>query len=254
LVPAETAGGAHSPGGEHLDLRDILHSIEFSKTMSELHRISRSIRRGPWYRCDIKFSGKQLAFHYQWEGKVTCLGDIPPSDVWSTPTFLFRRRFDLKLISELRADNLEAALVEFFGAAFRTRPELPQALYEYYALFDWQADTCNGALDQYYARSGDCMGAGLPRTRLYPLVDGALGRIGFEPARSLFRESIALYSHFHERVDKARIAMGIPSVEKRTESDIMSRYYEMLADLEKAQATYFLTHLSEFAVAAPLPK
>jgi hypothetical protein len=66
--------------------------------------------------------------------------------------------------------------------------------------------------------------------------------------------SNGFYSHFYERVDEARASMGIAAVDTRDESDIMSSYYSMLGVLEAAQAAYFRSHLSEFAVEAPLPR
>lgn len=62
----------------------------------------------------------------------------------------------------------------------------------------------------------------------------------------LIEESIQLYSHFHKNVDEARQLLGIESIEKKTESDIMDRYYKLSPDLDEIRAVYIRANPDKF--------
>ncbi len=59
-----------------------------------------------------------------------------------------------------------------------------------------------------------------------------------QPLLDIFSESIQLYAHFYENVEKARVALDLPAVEKQTESDIQNRYYQLQSGLKDIRVSF----------------
>ncbi len=215
---------------------------DLSWMLQELREASKSAPEGPWYRLNIHVRGKdRCEFEYFWEGTpVDRLADLERDTHGQLPTFPFRTRFDAALISQLDASQVHDAVT--------TYAELPRPLAEWFAVYDWMADTANGAMNQFFAREGTYMGGSAQRTDLFPLILAGLERAGLDDAAALYRESIALYAHFYERVEAAREALGIPAVERQEESDIMDRYYAMDRDIQERLGDYFVANSESFAV------
>lgn len=62
----------------------------------------------------------------------------------------------------------------------------------------------------------------------------------------IIRESIQLYSHFHNNVEEARKELGIESIEKKTESDIMDRFYKIEPTLNSLRKEYIQSNSDKF--------
>lgn len=223
---------------------------DFTSLVERLHKESLGNSDLPsWYRCNIQIRGSDCTFRFWREDEaVTDLSVLEPTIDGSTPTFPFRNKFPLALLQQLREAEYHDAFLTFAPLAMLEQRQISGTFLGYFALIDWQADTNNGSLDQYFARPTDWLGAEVERARLYPEVRSSLRRLDLPAALDLFEEAIGLYSHFHQRVDEARAAMGIAAVPKQTQSDIMGRYYDMLDEIERRQWEYFGQHLHEFAV------
>jgi len=102
-------------------------------------------------------------------------------------------------------------------------------------------DIRNGRFDQFYARYAG------QRPELIVDFRNSYAMLGPE-WRALFDESIQLYAHFHDNVEAARRMLDLPALEKRTESDIMSRYYALDPSVDALRARYIRAHADEFTV------
>lgn len=222
----------------------------FTAQLRKLHEASCNLEGTyPWYRCNIEVRGKESTFRYWREDPaITDLSLLEPNVHGSMPMFLFREKFPVALLQQLKPGDYESAFLEFVPRAIENGKQVPQIALGYFALVDWQTDTSNGSLDQYFSREYDCLGGATKRTDLYPQVRDTLKFLDLDDATKLFEEAMALYSHFHDSVNQLRAAMGIAAVPMQTESDIMDRYYDMLEDIESRQWSYFGEHLADFAV------
>jgi len=125
--------------------------------------------------------------------------------------------------------------------------KIPEYHMEFYALNDFISDFYNGGLNQYFARSNTWDSAQYARVDLYPRLREALTKLGREDIQTMFDEAIALYAHYHEHVETARENLDIPSVKKQEESNIGSRFWEIIDDLEGEAESYIKTNKSKFA-------
>ncbi|WP_025743501.1 DMP19 family protein [Aquimarina pacifica] len=62
----------------------------------------------------------------------------------------------------------------------------------------------------------------------------------------IFSESIQLYAHFHENVEKARLELDIPAIEKQTGSDIQNRYYQLESSLKELRISFIKGNPEKF--------
>ena len=155
--------------------------------------------------------------------------------------------FTKELIAHVNKWELDTAIFMFVPAQKQRNEVIPEDLLDMYALVDWQADTDNGGLNQYFAREIDYFGC-FDREELYPRVLRAIKKVNHQIGENLFSEAMALFSHFYERVDRAREAMDIVAVEKQEESDINDRYFKMYDDLELKRCDFVKQHSELFAV------
>lgn len=155
--------------------------------------------------------------------------------------------FTKDLISHVDKWELDSAIFMFVPAQRQRNGKIPEDLLDMYALVDWQSDTDNGGLNQYFARDVDYFGC-YDREELYPRVLRAIKKVNHPAGENLFSEAMALYSHFYERVNLAREAMDITPVEKQEESDINDRYFQMYDDLESKRRDFVKDNAEEFVV------
>lgn len=227
---------------EILDLLDPAPEPDLSDLLFELRKASRARPEGPWYCCHIEIDGGDMRFRYAWENApFASIKELEPDMHGHVPSFVFRRRFDRALIDELSDFEVGSALLFYVPARIEAGKPVSGALLDLYATLDWQSDVNNGALDQYFARDRDPM-TGLPRGPLYAATLRGLRVMGHEVAAALFAEAIALYAHFHARVEEARVELGIAPVPRQEESDIMGRYYDLNASLDAARTVYIRAH------------
>ena len=233
---------------EILEKLDLEYGEDFGSKLFDLREESKKEKHGPIYRCNINVKGKNIEFEYFWEGTpIQALSEIEPDINNSLPSFIYERMFTKELISFLDKWEIDSAIFMFVPAQKRRNGLIPEDLLDMYALVDWQSDTDNGGLNQYFARNIDYFGC-FDRKELYPRVLRAIKKINHHIAENLFSEAIALYSHFYERVDRARAEMDIAAVEKQEESDINDRYFQMYDDLESKRRDFVKEHSDMFAV------
>lgn len=242
-----------------LDFSEILNALpskglEFSDLLLDLRELSKREPDGPWYRCNIRIDGSRVAFDYFWQGApFSLVRELEPNIHGTVPHFVFEQRFDRDLVEQLSDFDLNQSLFLYVPAQLNAGRTVPPPLLEIFAMVDWLSDVNNGTMDQYFAREYEGFTGRLARAELYEKTWHGLQRIGHEAGAALFAESIALYAHFHSRVEKARTEMGIPAVARQEKSDIMSRYYGMLDSIEAANVAYIRQHIGELEQPASMP-
>jgi len=217
--------------------------------MEELEAASRASEQGPWYYLVVHVRPEgAIDFRYFLErDPLPPIADLGLEEFEAVPAYYYRKRFDAALVAGLSDFEVNSALSEHVGARLAAGAPVPPALRELYATQDWQGDTNNGGLDQYFARRHSWDHVSSPRDGNYPLVRAGLRRIGAHDAAALFDEAIALWAHFHPEVEEARAALGIAPVPRQERSDIGSRYYVIERDLDKQRAAYLRAHPEAFA-------
>ena len=103
-----------------------------------------------------------------------------------------------------------------------------------------QGEIENGAFDQLYSNFSE-----FPANIISDLYK-SFSLLNNAETLQLIEESIQLYSHFHENVDEARLLLGFESIEKKTESDIMDRYYKLSPALDEIRAEYIRANPEKF--------
>lgn len=231
-----------------LDKLDLEYGDDFGSKLFELREESKKEKLGPIYRCNINVKGKNIEFEYFWEGSpFQSLSEIEPDINGSLPSFIYAKMFTKELISHVDKWELDSAIFMFVPAQKQRSETIPEDLLDMYALVDWQSDTDNGGLNQYFARDVDCFGC-YDREELYSRVLRAIKKVNHPTAENVFSEAMALYSHFYDRVSRAREAMDIAPVEKQEESDINDRYFQMYGDLESKRRDFVKENAEQFAV------
>jgi hypothetical protein len=235
-----------SPAKSQIQIHEILKNSEstFSDLLFELHEASTQVPLGPWYCCSIEINQSKTAkFTYFWEGTpFTSVSELARSIRGEIPNFVFKQRFDRALVQELSDDDLNNSLLFYVPHRAQTGAHISEELLQIYCTLEWQGDVNNGAMDQYFARDLEPM-TRIPRSQLYERTYNGLLRIGHKGAAALYAESISLYSHFHERVEAARIKMGLSAIPRQDESDIMDRYFDLQQDINQYRALYIREHI-----------
>ncbi len=238
-----------SGDSDHLDIVDVLRASQprsesFGDLLINSRNASRSHALGPWYRLNIRIDGRHAVhYDYFWENApITSLKDIERSIHGDLPSFVLARQFDRELVNAISDFEITNALLTYVPARTAVGKPVSDALLDVFATVDWQTDVNNGTMNQYFAREHDPM-LGLPRTDLYVRTYRGLHKIGCASGVALFAESIGLYAHFHERVDKARRVLAINAVPRQQKSDIMDRYYRIEQDVETARNAYVRAHI-----------
>lgn len=231
-----------------LDKLDLEYGEDFGSKLFDLWEESKKESIGPIYRCNINVKGKNIEFEYFWEGSpFQSLSEVEPDINGSLPSFIYEKIFTKALIAHVGKWELDSAIFTFVPAQKQRNEAIQEDLLDMYALVDWQSDTDNGGLNQYFARDVDYFGC-FDREELYHRVLRAIKKVNHKIAEHLFSDAMALYSHFYERVDRARVSMDIAPVEKQEESDINDRYFQMSDDLESKRRDFVKENPEQFAV------
>jgi len=227
---------------------DLEYGEDFRSKLIELREASNKETLGPIYRCNINLKGKKIEFEYFWEGsQFQSLSEVEPDIHGSLPNFIYEKIFNKDLISHVGKWDLDSAIFMFVPAQKQRGQKIPENLLDMYALVDWQSDTGNGGLNQYFARDVDYFGC-YSREELYPRVLRAIKQVNHPAGESLFSEAMALYSHFYDRVNHVREAMDIASIEKQKQSDINDRYFQICDDLASRRRDFVKENPEQFAV------
>lgn len=217
----------------------------FFDLLRQLREASFSLPNGPAYHCNIHIKNAEISFQYFLENApFSSIKELELNVHGKVPDFVFSRRFDPELVRAISDFEVNDSLLFYVPARAAKVLPVTDALMEVYATLEWQCDVNNGAMDQYFARDHDTM-TGWERSVLYGVTYRGLLRIQQEEAARLFAESIALYAHFHPRVEEARVGLGISAVPKQEHSDIMDRYYAIERSIESARVRYIREHIAD---------
>ena len=211
--------------------------------LEELRAASKQDEKGPWYYLIAQARpGAPLQFEYFLErDPLQSIGQLRLHEHDFVPSYVYRQRFDAALVAELSDFEVNAGIGVHVPDRIAAGKPVSRALAELMATIDWEGDVNNGGMDQYFAHDHSDY-TDEDRASLYPLVYAGLERIGAQDAAALFAESIALWAHFHPRVEAARDAMGIAAVPRQDESDIGGRYYDYQPELDRLRAAYVRAH------------
>ena len=221
--------------------------VNFFKLILDLRKRSLPDEKGPIFKLQIKLLKGKVRFLYYREGdEFSSIEDIPKDIHGGIPSFVYRKMFSKDLILATENYRMTIDQSEFVQALIRADKPVPEKHKLFYSLSDLIGDVNNGGFNQYFERTKTWDSVQLPRKDLYADVDAALAVMDFSPARDIFREALAIYAHLYPRVETARKALGIPAIEKQETTDLDSRYYDILSDLEKNFAAYIKTNLDDF--------
>ena len=211
--------------------------------LGELRVASQHSDEGPWYYLIAQARpGVPLRFEYFLEREpLQSISQLRLDEYDFVPSYVYRQRFDAALVAELSDFEVNAGIGVHVPDRIAAGKPVSRELAELLATIDWEGDVNNGGMDQYFAHEHSDY-TGEERASLYPLVRAGLERIGAHEAASLFAESIALWAHFHPRVEAARAAMGIAAVARQEQSDIGERYYLYQPELDRLRAAYVRAH------------
>ena len=229
---------------------DFANSINWDATdkLSNLYEASKQHPHGPIYRCNIEFVKGHSTFRYYFErSPIQSLSDIAKDSHGTYPLFAYRRYFTEELIDASEKGDLRIGHQALIEVLLLKGANVPEHHMEFYALNDFIGDFLNGGLNQYFSRSISWDSARYERTKLYPRVDKALTKLGREDAKDMFEEAIALFAHYNEPVEAARKQMNIPALPKQEESDIGSRFWEIIYEIEEQTEAYMKANKSKFA-------
>lgn len=151
------------------------------------------------------------------------------------------RQFDESQLNELVPSHVEQARALLrFASDVDYAKSISEAFYLVMLNINADGEVLNGRFDQLFGRFAEAKASlVVDLHRSWALLEDA----GW---KSLIDEAIQLYSHVHPNVDSARRALGLPSVDKRAESDIMARYRAMTPTLRHLRASYIRGHVDEF--------
>lgn len=222
--------------------------VDFFKLISSLRTRSSMGERGVIFKLMIILIKGKISFRYYFEGdEFLSIEDIPKNSFGRIPLFVYRKTFSKELIHATKDTHMVIGQSEFVQALMKAGKTIPKNHKLFYSLGDLIGDVNNGGFNQYFERRVTWDTAQLARENMYVDVDSALKQMDMSKARGIFREALAVYAHLYERVELARSALGIPEIEKQETSDLDSRYYAILSDLEKSFGAYIKAN-SDFFV------
>ena len=223
-------------------------NIDLFKLISELRKRSSAGKRGPIFRMKISLvKGKVNFQYYREEDDFSSIEDIPKNSFGSIPLFVYRKAFSKELIQATDTHKMVIGQSAFVQSLIKAGKVVPEFHKLFYSLSDLIGDVNNGGFNQYFERRITWDTAQLSREGLYTDVDAALALIDLVEAREIFREALAVYAHLYERVDAARQTLGISAIEKQETSDLDSRYYSILSELEERFGAYIKANSDVFA-------
>jgi len=221
---------------------------DFSDLLFKLKKISTELERGPIYHFDIKFKGKKIDFKYFCTGdNFNSINELIRTNNDTLPDFIYERMFNEELISCVQGYEIEHAIFSFVPAYKARKGEVSEKLLNLYAVVDWQSDTDNGSLTQYFSRNIDCFGC-YPRKELYSRVIKGLELLGYHEAIELFKDAVVLFSNFHKTVESTRKQLEIEPASRQIESDIDGRYFEIYDEIHKKLRSYVKEHACELSI------
>ena len=226
------------------ELADGSSNPNFLALLSGLQKSSLREPRGPIDGVRVVVHARKCTLRYTWVQDH--IDEFHATERQSgdgiIPSFVILSDFSDRVVTRIRAAEVYSAMLTIGSLVGRDAEHYPAPLVEAVAVVDWLADTRNGALEQYFARRK------LSRTNTYGRVLAGLQRIKHDAGAALFREAVAIYSHFDPEIDRARQQLDIDSVPRVEESDIMHRFYQMHKEVESAMGEYFVAHAREFSV------
>lgn len=219
--------------------------VALSDLLFRLREMSESEAEGPWYHARIVVHRSGSAeTRYWWEGtEISSPSELIGNDL-GLPVHPFKRRVSASLLEKWPQDQLCQCVEQFVRSQ---RGAVPPSALRLYAASDWLADANNGGHNQYFSRSSDWLGAGIPKGRLIVAVHEMLSALGQREWLMVFEEAVGLWSHFVPGVDAARLEAQIPPVPRREQSDLDSRFFEVSGHIYEALNNYVKLHIAEFA-------
>ncbi len=229
---------------------EFVNSINWdsNQDLRELYESSKSHPQGPVYKYVITFEKGQIEYRYYLENApIRSLSDIALDNHDNIPLFAYRNYFTEELIDVSGKGDLRIGHQALIEVLLPKGVDVPEHHMEFYALNDFIGDFYNGGLNQYFARSVTWDAAQHDRVDLYPRLSAALMKLGREDVKGMFHEAIALYAYFNEHVEDARKKMNIDAVPKQEESDIGSRFWDVIDEIEQETESYMKANKSKFA-------
>jgi hypothetical protein len=207
-------------------------------------------RGQPAWGLDLEFDqdGRfDAAFHFP-TLDFASLSELPQTEGGRLPRWAYLnlrpdliRQFDESQLNEMVPTHVELArsFLDFTSDVAYAK-SISEAFYLVMINITADGEIRNGRFDQFFGRFAE--------SKPSLIMDFHRSWELFEDAgwSALIREAVQLYGHFHENVDIARRALALPPIEKRTESDIMARYYAMKPTLGQLRARYIREHVDEF--------
>jgi Domain of unknown function (DUF4375) len=223
---------------------------ELPELFSQSYDWSKTQRGGPWYTCTVSADPRAgFSYAYDWQGDaIGDLSRLTKSVNGGVPGFILRTRFDRELLALVDDHEISTAILYFVPAELARGRTVAPELFQLYAVVDWQGDTNNGSLNQYFARAHDPYG-GLDRAELYPATLQGLALIGHADAAALFRESLSVYAHFHPRVEQVRARLGLPTISSPEDSNAINAYWDVEATLNDLIVAHVREHIDRLVVA-----
>jgi len=237
-------------GNQDMWASDFVESINWnaSQDLLNLYENSKAHPNGPIYRCIIRLEKGRPKFRYFLEGTpIYSLSDISKDNNDLYPLFAYRTYFTEELIEASDQGFLLIGHKELISTLLLDGKNVPEYHMEFYALNDFISDFYNGGSNQYFNRTVTWDAAQYDRIKLYPRLREALKKLDREDVRRLFDEAIALYAHYNEHIEEARKKLNIPAIPKQEESDISSRFSEIIDDVERDAENYIKTNKAKFA-------
>jgi hypothetical protein len=233
-------GDIRLEGDDQFLIHDLMDEIKDTKDSRKL----------PPYKFNLSFNHKGK-FNYEVlypNLDFSNLVDVPKDPSGYYPDYVYINLTE-KLISQLDDFSINQMIPQHIEWArtvlgFESDVEYSKSISEEFYLqmlnINIQSEIENGTFDQLYSNFSE-----YPAYIISDLYQSFYILNNIEVLQ-LIKESIQLYSHFHENVNEARKNLGLDSVEKKTESDIMDRYYKISPELDDLRAEYIRSNPTKF--------
>ncbi len=229
---------------------DFFDSVNWSGNQAflQLYETSKEHPNGPIYKCVITFHKGRPEFRYHFEkAPISSLSDIAKDNHGGYPLFAYRNYFTEELIEASNPGELRIGHQALLEVLLSEGEEVSEDHMAFYALNDFISDFYNGGLNQYFNRSVTWDLAKYNRAELYPALKKALVQMERADVSNMFDEAIALYSPHYEHVEEARRIMRIPAAPEPEESNIGSRFWDIIDELESDTESFMKANKSRFA-------